>query len=67
MTLGHWKDVREKHGGIKREKNGGIIQTIVKPHSPWQNRAEAEIRELKRQVTRIMHWSAGHKRLWDSA
>jgi hypothetical protein len=29
MTLGHWKEIRDKHGGIK--------QTIVEPHSPWQN------------------------------
>jgi Reverse transcriptase (RNA-dependent DNA polymerase) len=57
MTLGHWKEIRDKHGGIK--------QTIVEPHSPWQNRAEAEIRELKKQVTRIMHRSGAHKRLWD--
>lgn len=57
MTIGHWKEVREKHGGIK--------QTTVEPYSPWQNRAEAEIRELKKQVTRIMDKSGAPKRLWD--
>ena len=57
LTLGHWKEVREKQGGIR--------QTITEPHSPWQNRAESEIRELKKQVTRIMTRTQAHVRLWD--
>ena len=57
MTLGTWKDVREKQGGIR--------QTTTKPHSPWQNRAEAEILEVKKQVTRIMNKTGAHRRLWD--
>jgi hypothetical protein len=27
MTLGHWKEIRDKHGEFK--------ETIVEPHSPW--------------------------------
>lgn len=57
LTIGKWKDVRDKHGGIK--------QTTVEPFSPWQNRAEAEIREVKKQVRIIMQRTNAHKRLWD--
>jgi hypothetical protein len=57
MTAGKWKEVRDKYGGIH--------QTIMEPHSPWQNRAEAEIRELKKATSRIMHSEKVPKRLWD--
>ena len=55
MMLGQWKEIRDKHGGIK--------QTLAEPYSPWQNRAEAEIREVKKQVTRIMSRTGAHKTL----
>jgi hypothetical protein len=57
MTLGHWKHVRDKHGGIS--------QTLAEPYSPWQNRAESAIRDTKRQVLRLMKSSKANPRLWD--
>jgi len=38
--------------------------TTTEPYSPWQNRAEAEIRELKRSVRRHTIASGSPKRLW---
>ena len=32
-----------------------IPQRTTEPHSGWQNKAEAEIRELKKQLRRVMH------------
>lgn len=46
LTQGRWKEIRDKHGGIK--------QSVVEPYSPWQNRAESEIREIKKQTRQIM-------------
>jgi Reverse transcriptase (RNA-dependent DNA polymerase) len=57
LTGGRWKQVREKHGGIR--------QTLAEPYSPWQNRAESEIREVKRTTRRIMHKAKVPPRLWD--
>ena len=57
MMLRHWKEIRDKHGGIK--------QTLVEPYSPWQNRAEAEVREIKKEVTQIMSRMGAHKHSWD--
>ena len=57
QSLGTWKKVREEAGNIS--------QTIVEPHSPWQNRAESEIRELKKQTRRVMTRTRAHLRLWD--
>jgi hypothetical protein len=57
MTMGNWNKVRTNQGGIK--------QTIVEPYSPWQNRAEAGIREHKKQVVRLMTKTQASKRLWD--
>jgi hypothetical protein len=57
LTAWRWKQVREKHGGIR--------QTLAEPYSPWQNRAESEIRELKRTTRRIMQKMKVPPRLWD--
>ena len=43
----------------------GIKTTYSEPHSPWQNRAEAGIRELKRHVHRKMKSRNVPLRLWD--
>jgi hypothetical protein len=34
-----------------------IQDKCTEPYSPWQNRAEREIRELKKAVGRILHSS----------
>jgi hypothetical protein len=53
ITQGHWKPFLEGYGGIK--------QTIVEPYSPWQNRAEAEILELKKKTQHLMASLGAHK------
>jgi transposase len=43
------------HGRFKQIcKDYGIKTSYTEPYSPWQNRAEGGIRELKRQVHRKM-------------
>jgi len=42
-----------------------INTTYTEPHSPWQNRAEGQIRELKRHVQRKMKSQNVPKRLWN--
>ena len=51
----------------KRAKGSGGIckQTLTEPHSSWQNAAEMEIGELKKQVRRIMRRARCSPRLWD--
>jgi hypothetical protein len=56
LTLGRWKKLRERYS---------IKCTETEPLSPWQNRAEGGIRELKRHVLRLMRRSQAPKRLWD--
>ncbi|MGH3055899.1 MAG: hypothetical protein ACRDL7_13075, partial [Gaiellaceae bacterium] len=55
-TLGTWKRVRSSHQ---------IKQTETEPYSPWQNRAERTIREVKKTVTHLMSRTKTPKRLWD--
>ncbi len=43
----------------------GIPHTLTEPYSPWQNRAEGGIRELKRHVGRKMKSRNVPQRLWD--
>jgi len=43
----------------------GIATTYTEPYSPWQNRAEGGIRELKRHVHRKMKTNKVPTRLWD--
>jgi hypothetical protein len=42
-----------------------IPVTTTEPYSPWQNRAEGAIRELKRHVQRKMHSQNVPQPLWD--
>jgi len=46
-------------------KDYGIINTFTEPYSPWQNRAEGGIHELKRHVYRKMVGRRVPTRLWD--
>ncbi len=43
----------------------GISMSNTEPHSPWQNRAEGSIREVKRHVQRFMARTHSPKCLWD--
>ena len=47
---------------IQREFH--IRQTNTEPYSPWQNRAEGEIRELKKMIKRLALRCNSPKRLW---
>eukprot|EP00957_Ditylum_brightwellii_P043700 3313345-Ditylum_brightwellii.AAC.1 len=46
LNLGKWKEVQEKYRGIKHAN--------TEPNSPWQNRVEAGIKELKKHANRLM-------------
>jgi hypothetical protein len=59
MTLGKWRSICEKVGGVS--------QTTTEPGSPWQNCAEGEIKEVKKQTYQIMSRTKASKRLWDFA
>jgi hypothetical protein len=59
------KEMQSKDWDKVLNKFGGVKQSVVEPYSPWQNRAEGEIREVKRQVARIMAATNASKRLWD--
>jgi hypothetical protein len=63
----HSDDAKElMEGSFKRIcKDFGIKTTYSEPHSPWQNRAEAGIRELKRHIHRKMKSRNVPLRLWD--
>jgi hypothetical protein len=56
QTLGSWKALVKQHH---------IKTTETEPNSPWQNRAEAAIRELKRHVSRLMRKTNSPLSLWD--
>jgi hypothetical protein len=56
QTLGNWEALRKQHH---------IKTTETKPNSPWQNRVEAGIRELKRNVSRLMRRANSPLSLWD--
>jgi len=49
----------------KKAKEAGVFCKVTDPYSPWQNRAESEIREVKRLSGRWMIRSASPRRLWD--
>jgi Reverse transcriptase (RNA-dependent DNA polymerase) len=51
----------------KKARQAGIYCKLTDPYSPWQNRAESEIRELKRLSTRWMLRTGSPERLWDDA
>jgi len=56
LTSGKWEQVRKDHG---------IKQTLAEPYSPFQNRTEVNIREIKKHVRHIMSRAKTPKRLWD--
>ena len=54
-----------KDGLFKRlMRKFGIYQTFTEPHSPWQNRAEPAIGEVKRYARKIMMDTDTPIRLW---
>ena len=56
LTKGEWgKIVKQHHVGVK----------TTEPDTPWQNRAEAGIREHKKATRRHMNRSRTPKPLWD--
>jgi len=56
MTSGQWETIRKDHQ---------IKQTVTEPFSPFQNRAEIGIKELKKHVRRLMSDTKTPKPLWD--
>jgi hypothetical protein len=57
LTTGHWRKVYQSYGPVK--------QTMSEPLTPWQNRVELEIRELKKHVLCIMSHEGIPQRFWD--
>jgi len=56
LTMGTWKQVC---------RDWGIKTTTTEKNSPWQNRTDVEIRELKRHVRRFMSRFNTPFQLWD--
>jgi len=54
-TFGDWEEVRKKFL---------MEQRYTEPHSPWQNKAELEIWELRKHYRRIMHKKRVPEVLW---
>lgn len=54
-TLGEWNKVAKQYL---------LSQRTTKPDSGWQNRAEVEIRELKKHFRQIMHKSRCPEAFW---
>jgi transposase len=52
---GNWKQMIDKYR---------IQDKRTEPYSPWQNRAECEIRELKKVTRRILHSSKAPPCMW---
>jgi hypothetical protein len=53
-------------GEFKRKaREAGCFCKVTDPYSPWQNRAEGEIREVKRLAGRWMIKAKSPRRLWD--
>jgi transposase InsO family protein len=51
----------------KKAKQAGIFCKLTDPYSPWQNRAESEIREVKQLLSKWTVKSQSPGRLWDHA
>ena len=49
----------------KRIRKYGINPKYTEPHSPFQNKAELDIRELKRMIRRFQDKSRSPRRLWN--
>jgi len=56
LTMGTWKQVC---------RDAGIKTPTTEKNSPWQNRTEVEIRELKKHVRRLMSRYNTPLPLWD--
>jgi len=56
LQLGKWRDTCNDYG---------IKLTSTEPYSPWQNRAEVNIREAKKSIHRLMTKTKTPKVLWD--
>jgi hypothetical protein len=56
LTSGKWREICRDHG---------IKQTQTEPYTPYQNRAEVNIRELKKVTRRLMQRTNTPARLWD--
>jgi hypothetical protein len=57
-----------EQGGKLWNKEVNKVRTrhhYTEPYSPWQNKAESEIREIKRAIRRETARSKSPKRLWD--
>ena len=57
-TLGRWRQIT---------KDYQIRCTSTEAHSPWQNRTEQTIKELKKMTRRLMNTRRVPHRLWDFA
>ena len=52
-------------GDVKRKcQKYGIAQSFTEPHSPWMNRAETGIREIKAYGRKVMQKTQAPIRLW---
>ncbi|EEC42806.1 predicted protein [Phaeodactylum tricornutum CCAP 1055/1] len=51
----HWREIEQRHH---------IHHHVTEPHSQWQNRAEGEIREIKKAVRHRLQVSRAPRRLW---
>ena len=52
-------------GDVKRKcQKCGIAQSFTEPHSPWMNRAETGIREIKAYSRKLMQTKQAPIRLW---
>jgi hypothetical protein len=58
-TMEGWREWK------KRIRNYSIDPKYTEPHSPFQNKAELDIRELKRMVRRLQDRTRSPRRLWN--
>ena len=69
-------DGSKEQGGVRDGRGGQntawrqtlrtyhIAQRTTEPYSPWQNRAEGEVREIKRGIKKLTMQAQSPKRLW---
>jgi hypothetical protein len=63
ISDGAWAETQGKFGKVIKEYR--IRQRITEPRSPWQNRAESTIRDIKRSIRWATTQARSSKRLWD--
>lgn len=51
----------------QRSRYYNISRRFTEPYSPWQNRAEIEVKELKKATRRRIRKTGAHPRLWNYA